>query len=249
MPISSRSPIRWSGSLQLEGKPEHGRDRSERDVALVPIEPDAQDLAALVAAAADDAAIDHRGGVRSGFRAGEAEARNFLAAREPRQPVILLRLGAELHQQFAGTERVRHHRGAGGADRARRQLADHFRMRVGGEAEAAIRLGNDHCEEFFGFQKVPDFGRQIVPLPIDLPVIDHAAQLFDRAGEELPLLVRQPGRRARQKLVPIGIAGEKLGVPPNVAGLDGLALGCGKARQCMLRQAKDRLGDPVPPEG
>ena len=90
------------GIAQLEGEPEHGRDRPERDVALVPIEADAERLAALEGAAADDAGIDHRGGVRARFRAGQAEAGNLLAAREPRQPVILLRLGAELHQQFAG---------------------------------------------------------------------------------------------------------------------------------------------------
>ena len=58
---------------------------------------------ALEGAAADHAGIDHRGGVRTGFRAGEAEAGNFLAARQPRQPIILLRLGAELQQQLAGT--------------------------------------------------------------------------------------------------------------------------------------------------
>ena len=89
------------GIVQLEGKSEHGRDRPERDVALVPIEPDAQHLAALECAAADHAGVDHRGGVGAGFRAGEAEAGNFLAAREPRQPVILLLLGAELQQQLA----------------------------------------------------------------------------------------------------------------------------------------------------
>ena len=34
------------GIVQLEGKPEHGRDRAERDVALVPVEPDAEHVLA-----------------------------------------------------------------------------------------------------------------------------------------------------------------------------------------------------------
>ena len=100
------------GIVQLECEAKHGRDRAERDVALVPVEPDAEHLLPVKRAAADDAGIDHRGGVGARFRAGQAEAGNFFAARQPRQPIILLRLGAELQQQFARAERVRHHRGA-----------------------------------------------------------------------------------------------------------------------------------------
>ena len=55
------------GIVELEGETEHGRDRAERDVALVPIEPDAEHLAALPGAAADHAGIDHRGGIRAGL--------------------------------------------------------------------------------------------------------------------------------------------------------------------------------------
>ena len=105
------------------------------------------------------------------------------------------------------------------------------------------------AKNFLRFQKIPDLGRQVVPLPIDLPVVEHAAQLFDRPGEKLLLLGRQPGRREGQKLAPVGIAGEKIGIPPDVAGLDGFALGVGQARQRVLRHPEDRLGDPVPAEG
>jgi hypothetical protein len=84
------------GIVELEGKPDDGRDRRERDVALVPIEPDAEHLAALPDAAADDAGVDHRGGVGARFRAGQPEAGNLVSGGEARQPVILLRLGAEL---------------------------------------------------------------------------------------------------------------------------------------------------------
>src|SRR5262249_43429629 len=71
------------GIVELEGEPDHGGDGPERDVALVPVEPDAERLAALPGAAAHHAGIDHRGGVRARFRAGEREAGNLLGRGEP----------------------------------------------------------------------------------------------------------------------------------------------------------------------
>ena len=233
MPISSRAD-QMIGIVELEGEAEHGRDRSERDVALVPVEPDAEDLAALERAAADDAGIDHRGGVRAGLRAGQAEARNFRAVGKPRQPVILLRLGAELQQQLAGAERIRHHRGHRGRDRTGRELADDLRMRVGGKSEAAVWLRNDHREELVRLEKVPDLRRQVAQIPGDLPIVEHAAELLDRAVEKRLLLGRKLGGRVGQQLCPVGIAGEQIGVPPDVAGLDRLALGVRQAGQHTL---------------
>ena len=88
-----------------------------------------------------------------------------------------------------------------------------------------------------------------MPFPVDLPVVEHPAELFDRTGKELPFLLRQSGGRKGQKLFPIGIAGKQIGVPPHVAGFDSFALGIGEARQRVLRNPKDRFGDPIPPEG
>jgi len=51
-------------------------------------------------------------------------------------------------------------------------------------------------------------------LPIDLPVVE------------------------RPEAFSIGLAGEQLGIPPDVAGFDGFAFGVGQARQRVLRQAK-----------
>ena len=186
MPISSRRADQVIGIVELEGEPQHGRDRPERDVALVPIEPDADDLAALVGAAAHDAGIHHRGRVRSGFRAGQAEARDFAGVGETRQPVILLRLGAELMQQLARAERVRNHGGHGDRDRAGRELANDLRMRVGGKPEAAIGLRNDHRKELVRLEIGPDLGRQVAQLPGDGPIVEHPAQLLDRAVRGTP---------------------------------------------------------------
>src|SRR5262249_61574144 len=70
------------GIVELEREPDDGRDRAERDVALVPVEADAEHLAALPEATAHDAGIGHRGGIRARLRAGEPEAGNLLALGE-----------------------------------------------------------------------------------------------------------------------------------------------------------------------
>ena len=103
---------------QFEREAEHGRDRTERDVALVPVEPDAQHLFPVECAAADHAGVGHGCGVRTGLRTGQTEAGDFLATRQPWKPIVALRLRAELQQQLAGAERIGHHRCHRGGERA-----------------------------------------------------------------------------------------------------------------------------------
>jgi len=98
---------------------------------------------------------------------------------QARQPFFLLLLGAEAHQQFAGPERIGHHHGDGGGQRAGGDLAHDFGMRVGREAEPAEFLGDDHAEEFFALDEVPGLLRQVAPFPVDLPVVEHRAKLVD----------------------------------------------------------------------
>src|SRR4029079_8060535 len=71
------------------------------------------------------------------------------------------------------------------------------------------------------------------------------AELVDRAIEEGLFLVRQRGRRIGQKLGPVGIAGEKVRIPPDVARLERFALGVGHRRQDAAGGREDRLGDEV----
>ena len=92
------------GITGLEGETEQRRHGSERDVALVPVEAQAEHFRALKIAPADHAVVDHRGGIGAGFRAGEAKAGNLASVGEPRQPSLLLVLRAEAHQQFAGAQ-------------------------------------------------------------------------------------------------------------------------------------------------
>src|SRR5262249_14753452 len=91
--------------------------------------------------------------------------------------------------------------------------------------------------------------RQVMQLPSDAPIVEHAAELFDGAVEEGLLFGGKLRRREREKLGPIGIATEEFGVPPHVARLDRLALGGGEVREHALRQAENRLRDKVAAEG
>src|SRR5439155_380307 len=83
-------------------------------------------------------------------------------------------------------------------------------------AEAAIALRNDHGEELVALEAVPRLRRQVAQLPLDLPFVEHAAELVDRAVEERLLLLGQGRWRERQQLRPIGIAAEQVGVPTDV---------------------------------
>ena len=64
-------------------------------------------------------------------------------------------------------------------------------------------------KNLFALDKVPDFGGQVAPFPIDPPVVEHPAELVDRAFEERLLLVGQCRRRGGKQLRPVGIAGKK----------------------------------------
>ena len=102
MPRSSSLADQMIGIVGLEGQAQQRRDRAQRDVALVPVEAQPDHFAALELALADDAGVDHRRRVGAGFGAGQPEAGNVAAVGEARQPLLLLLLGAEPHQQFAG---------------------------------------------------------------------------------------------------------------------------------------------------
>jgi len=83
-----------------EGQPDDGRDRCQRDVALREVELESDDLAALIDAAAHHARVGDRGGVRAHARTGQRETGNLVPHGQARQVVILLFLGAVVHQQF-----------------------------------------------------------------------------------------------------------------------------------------------------
>ena len=119
-------------------------------------------------------------------------------------------------------------------------------MRRRGETKAAVLLRNNHRKEALGLEEVPGFLRQVAMLPGDLPFVEHGAEFLDRPIEESLLFGGQLGRRKRQQLRPVRIAGKKVRIPPHVAGLNGLTFRGRKAWQDFLGPAENVSGDIVP---
>ncbi len=235
--------------VQAESKTQQRGDRPQRDVALLPREPDAEDAGLpLPLAPADYAVIRNAARVRPGLRAGERETRNVLTAREARQVMVLLRLRAVIEQQFGRAERIRNHHRHRRRRTARGELHDDFGMRDGRKAQAAIRLGNDESEIAVAPDVVPGRCGKIVQLVRDAPLVEHFAQRLDRAVEKRLLLGRQAAGGQPQEPVPVRPAAEKLAVPPHRTRVEGGALARGNAGQPLPETLQQRAADETPPQ-
>ncbi len=199
--------------------------RRKRDVALGEVELQPEDLASLPQPARDDAGVGNGAGVRTGTGTGEGKARYFLAARQARQVIALLFLGAVVVEKLCGPEGIGHGDGGGGGGAAARDLGQHARVRVSGEFQAAVAARNDHREEAAALEEVPHLRRQVGALVRDVPVIEHAAQLLARPVEEGQFLGRQLRWCGAHELLPARRAAEQLPVPPHGAGLQRLLFG------------------------
>ena len=231
------------GIVELVGKAEHAADRPERDVALRPVDPHAKRLLTLVLAVADNAAVGHGGGVGTGIRAGQSESGNLAAVGQTRQVMVLLFVGAEQHQELAGAERVGHDDRDRGRRAAGREPHDDLRIGRRREALAAIFLGNDQAEEAVLLHEGPDVLGNVALFEGDVPVVEHGAQLVGRPVDEGLFLRRQRLGTHVQELVPVGIAAQKVGFPPDGAGLERLALGVRHGGQNSSHHVEQRARD------
>ncbi len=102
-PRSRRAAQEAVGIDHGKGKADDGGDRSERDVALVEVEPEAQDFAAFEGAATDDAGAAARRGIAAGVRFRQCETGNFVAAGEAREVVVALGGRAVVKEKLGGT--------------------------------------------------------------------------------------------------------------------------------------------------
>ena len=167
----------------FECQTEQGGDWAEGDVALFPVQTQADDFFTLPLAFANDPGVGHRARVGTGQRSGEGEARDIVATGQARQVVIALFVSAVMQQQFGRAEGVRDHHGRGEVAAASGEFHCHLRVGIGREAFAAEFLGNDQGEEAVFLDVRPGLGRQIHRLA-DLPVADHRAEFFGRAIDE-----------------------------------------------------------------
>ncbi len=143
------------GVEHAECEADHGGHGGKGDVALVEVQPQPQHLAALPGTAADDAGVRDRAGVGAGARPGEGEARHLLPARQARQVVVLLLLGAVVVEQLRGPEGVGHRDGGGAGGAAAGDQRQHARVGVGGELKPAVLLRDDHGEEATALEEIP----------------------------------------------------------------------------------------------
>ncbi len=227
------------GVIRLEGQAQERGHRAEGDVALFPVQAQAQCFLAFPFTLADDAGVGHRPGVGAGQWPGQGEAGNIVATGQSRQVMVALFVGAVVQQQFRRAEGVGDHHGGSQVAAARGQFHRHLGVGIGGEPLAAVFLGNDQCEEPVLLDMGPGFRRQVHGLA-DLPVADHCAEGFGGAVEERLLLLGQLHLGVGQQQVPIRAAAEQFAVPPHRAGVDGVALGLGHGRQGFLEPVEHR---------
>ncbi len=217
------------GIFQLERQANQRRDRCQGDVTLIPIEAQPEYLFTVPHPAFDDAGRLRSGGIRAGFWARQREARNLATIGQSRQITLLLFIGTVMHQQFAGTERVGHHHRYGCRDGAAGDARHHARMSDLGKAQAAELFGNYHAEETFVLEKIPHLGRQIAIL-LNLPVVEHLAQMFDGAIHKRLLFLAQWLALKVGEVFPIRRARENLRIPPHRARFQCNAFGVAQLR-------------------
>ncbi len=234
--------------VHAEREADDRRDRRKRDVALVERKADADDVRAVPFALADDAVVGDRGRVGACVRPGQREARHFAAVGEARQVMILLLLRSIVDEKLARAERVWNRDGRHERRRHAGHLLQHGRVRERREAEAAVFLRDDHPEEFLLLEEIPYLGRQIGAFVRDLPIVDHAAELFDRAVEECLLLDREHGFRLREQLGPVGFACEELAFEADGARFERDLLGVRKLWRDLAEYLEQRRADLPAPE-
>ena len=218
------------GVTQLEGESEQRRDRTEHDVPLLPVEADAQHLAAFMQAMAHQAGIGNRARVRTGLGPGQREAGNILPGGKPGQMMLLLLLGAVMQQQFGRSERVRHHHRDRAGRAAGGEFHDHLAMGKCREPEPAIASGNDDPEEPLLADKAPGCRRQIVQFMRNPPLVEHFAQHLHRPIEEGTLFRRERRGGKSMQAGKVGPAAEQFALPPHRVGVERLLLGPGYPR-------------------
>ena len=99
------------------------------------------------------------------------------------------------------------------------------------------------------FEELPDRGGEILVVLDDLPVIEHGAELLDRAIEK-SLFRRGQGRGGEvEEFSPLRTATEEFAVPADAPGLQGLAFGGGEGREHALEEGKEGGGQDGAAQG
>ena len=245
--MSSPRPRMFSGSHEPEGEADQRRLRTQRDVALLPREADADHLLALVLPARDVSDVAHGGGVRTRCRTGERKARNLQAFGEAWQVMFLLFGRAVFLDQLARAQRVRHHDDGAHVRRSGGDPSQDQRLRLSRKAKTAMLFRDEHAEKAVLLGKIPDFLRDVLVAVPDRPVVGEAAEFVGWPVEERLLFLGQGDGRHGAQLVPVGLAGEQLGVEADGASIERLLLGSRYPGEYALDLSVERLDQDCPP--
>jgi hypothetical protein len=136
-----------------------------------------------------------------------------------------------------------HHHSDAGGNRARGDLGDDHRLRLGRKAQAAMLLADQHAQKTVFLEERPDFRAHVGAVVTGIPIVDHGADLLGRAIEECLFFGGQRQRTDIEELFPARLAGEQLGIPADGAGVERLLLGARHFWQDGLDHAIGRPGD------
>ncbi|MND88793.1 hypothetical protein D3C80_808260 [compost metagenome] len=226
--------------IQFERQAQHGRNRCQRDIAFVPGQAHAQHLFALPLTHADGADVRNGPGIGTGFRAGQGETRDLVAARQAWQVMVFLFVSTVMLQQFTGAEGVWHADGDGQNTGNTGQFLQHASLSIRREVQAAVLFLDDHREEAVFFQVRPQFRGQIGQFVGDLEVVGHAASFFHRAVNKRLLFGGQLRFRVIMQLVPVRRPAEQIAFPPGGTGFDRFLFGGGHRRHYLAERTQRR---------
>src|SRR6185369_15324044 len=106
--------------------------------------------------------------------------------------------------------------------------------------EPAIGLGDDDAEEALLANELPDVRRKVHAIVGDVPLMEHPAELHDRTVEERLLVGRELRLRVGEELLPVGLAGEEVRIPPDASRVERFLLRLRDLRQDLLVEAEER---------
>ena len=154
--------------------------------------------------------------------------------------MVFLLLGAVLDEQLARTKGIgyahRHHERLVGC-----QFLQNCRLRLGREFEATVFLGNDHPEETFLLEEVPQLFGQISPLDRHVPGVTHGNCLDTLIVDEGLFFLAQAGIAVDQQVVPVRPTSEQFTVPADRTGFESHFLSLGNLR-CDLLEHRENAG-------
>ena len=184
-----------------ERQTNNGRNRCQSDVTLFKVQFQTQNFFAFPSAFTYNTNVWQRSSVGTSTWASQTETWDLTTVSQAWQVVIFLILSTVLKQQLTWAERVRNTHGREGSTRDS-QCLKNSRLSLSRETKTAVFFRNDHREETFFLDVVPDFLREVTVLA-DFPLIYHRAQSCNLVVQEVLFFFRNSRVRVVQQHLPV----------------------------------------------